>query len=252
MVNAPNLTSYFGNFKPLEPELNQAIAHSYGEISQSDRSCSLYEDIAQVYNSTDNPPYFCRRTAGKQEFAYRFKEYNNQDSERRYPSLTKRVITASSGMCLKYTSHNHTLGLDLYNNKAAYNYTFFNSTYNSTISIPITSEGWAATIYIYRGTALPHLATVNSCGARCIWIWAHRSTVPGSETSTFYQCPITISEVSNITTDLQAISDSIPRVAAASIALQGRWTGPENKKIWTQYQFYAFKYVKHLNALNPT
>lgn len=251
MVNAPNLTSYF-NFKPLGPEFNQAVAHSYGETTQSAGDCGLYEDIAQVYNSMDNPPYFCRRTPGKQEFAYRFKEYNNEDSERRYPALTKRVITASSGVCFNYTENNHTLGPDLYNNMAAYNYTFSNSTYTSTISIPISSEGWAATTYIYRGTALPHLAGVNSCGDRCMWIWAHRASIPGNDTSTFYQCPITISEVSNTTTDLQDIPDSVARVAAASIALQGRWAGSENKKIWTQYQFYAFKYVRHSNPSNLT
>lgn len=247
IVNAPNLTSYFANFRPLAPELNQAVAHSYGETLQSAGGCGRYEDIAQVYNSTDNPPYFCRRTRGKQEFAYRFKEDNKEDSGRSYPSLTNRVVTASSGVCFNYTELNHTLGRDLYNNMAAWNYTFSNSTYNSTISIPISSEGWAATTYIYRGTALPHLDAVNSCGTRCMWIWAHRASIPGNDTSTFYQCPITISEVSNTTTNLQGIPDSVARVAAASIALQGRWSGPKNKKIWTQYQFYPFKYVRHPN-----
>ena len=85
-----------------------------------------------------------------------------------YPSFTNRVITASAGECFNYTELNHTLGPDLYNNAAASKYTFSNSTYNSSISIPISYEGWTATTYIYLGTKLPHLAEVNSCGDRCM------------------------------------------------------------------------------------
>ena len=248
IVNSTNLTSYFNGQRPLGPEVNQAVAHTYGEVAQGGKGCEPYEDIAQVYNSSNDPPYFCRRTPGKQQFAYRFKEYNYDDREKIYPSFTNRIITASSGECLNYTELNHTLGPDLYNIMAAWNYTFSNSTYNSSISIPISSDGWTATTYIYRGPKLPHLAEDN-CGDRCLWIWAHRAELPGSDTSTFYQCPITISEVSNATTALQDVPDSVARVAAASIALQGRWSGPVKNKIWTQYQFYAIKYVKTFNSL---
>lgn len=252
MVDASSLIGYSNGISTLTPENNQALAHSYGEVARRAEECGRYQDIGQVYNSTDNPLYFCRRTPGKQEFAYRFKEYNQMDRERRYPSLTERVITASSGACLRYTKLHRTLGRDLYDNMAANNYTFSNSTYTSTISIPISSDGWAATTYIYRGPALPHLTVENSCGDRCMWIWAHRTSVPGNDTSTFFQCPITISKVSNATTDLQDVPDSVARVAAASIALQGRWAGPLENKIWTQYQFHAFKYVKHSTASNLT
>ena len=248
-VNASNLTGYFNGYIPLRAEDNQAVAHIYGEVAPAGKNCEPYKDIEQVYNSSNDPPYFCRRTPGKQEFAYRFKEYNYHDSQRMYPFFTNRVITASSGVCFNYIELKHTLGPDLYNHMAAANYTFSNSTYNSSISIPVSSEGWTATTYIYRGTKPPHLAEVNSCGDRCMWIWAHRASVPGNDTSTFYQCPITISEVSNTTTDLQDVPNSVARVAAASIALQGRWTGPLENKIWTQYQFYAVKYVKAFNSL---
>ena len=248
-VNASNLTTYFNGKNALGAEDNQALAHTYGEVAQGGKQCESYQDIAQVYDSPNDSPYFCRRTPGKQEFAYRFKEYNYDDSERMYPSFTNRVITASAGECFNYTELNHTLGPDLYNNLAAFNYTFSNSTYNSSISIPISSEGWTATTYIYRGTKLPHLAEVNSCGDRCMWIWAHRASVPNNDISTFYQCPITVSQVSNATTDLQEVPKSVARVAAASIALQGRWTGSVENKIWTQYQFYAIKYVKTFNNI---
>lgn len=43
-----------------------------------------------------------------------------------------------------------------------------------------------------------------------------------TEKSTFYQCPIHISPVSNATKPTQDISDDVARIAAASIALQGR------------------------------
>ena len=253
-IKASNLTDYFNGNNSLGAENNQAVAHTYGEVAQGWEKCERYEDIAQVYNSSNDPPYFCRRTPGKQEFAYRFKEYNCDDSERMYPSFTNRVVTASSGVCFNYTELHQTLGPDLYNNMAAYNYTFSNSTYNSSISIPISSEGWTVTTYIYRGTKVPHLATVNSCGDRCMWIWAHRASVPKNDTSTFYQCPITISKVSNASyaTKYLQVPDSVARVAAASIALQGRWSGPEENKIWTQYQFYAVKYVKTFNSLESS
>ena len=251
-LNASNLTSYFNGNISLGAEESQAVAHTYGEVAQGGGDCEQYEDVAQVYKSSNDPPYFCRRTPGKQEFAYRLKEYNYDDSERMYPSFTNRVITASSGVCFEYTELNHTLGPDLHNNMAANNYTFFNSTYNSSISIPTSSDGWTATTYIYRGTKPPHLATVNSCGDRCMWIWAHRTSVPEEDTSTFYQCPITVSEVSNAMTDLQDVPNSVARIAAASIALQGRWTGPVENKIWTQYQFYAVQYVKPFNSLKSS
>lgn len=250
-VNVANLTGYFNGDRLLSAEDNQALAHTYGETSQSNKECESYEDIADVYRSPNNPPYFCRRTVGKHEFAYRFKEYNPKDIERDYPSFTHRIITTSSGVCLKYTELGQSDGLDLNKNMAAKNFAFFNSTYKSNISIPISHLGWASTTYIYRGPDIPSLDQDNSCGARCLWIWAHRDSVPNNNVSTFFQCPITISEVSNMTTDLYNVPDSVARVAAASIALQGRWVlGPQpNTKIWTQYQFYAIKYVKAFSSL---
>lgn len=248
-VNASNLTSYFRNQNvSLRAEDSQALAHTYGEVARG--GCELYEDIAQVYKSSNNPPYFCRQTSGKHEFAFRFQEYNHDDRARMYPARTNRVITASSGECFQYTAHNHTLAPDLYDKMSAYNYPFYNSTYNSSISIPISSDGWSATTYIYRGKKLPHLAEANSCGDRCMWLWAHRTSVPDNDKSTFFQCPITISRVRNATTDEQDVPDWIARVAAVSIALQGRWSGPEHDKIWTQYQFYAWKYVKRFNSFD--
>ena len=238
-VTASNLASYFNGNNSLGYEDNQALAHSWGQSTKA-QPCESYMDIAEVYESRNNPFYFCRRTTGKQEFAYRFKEFNNDDVDKIYPYFTNRLVTASSGLCFEYTVLSNTFGYDHDGNKLC-NFTFSNSTYTSSISIPMSSERWSATVYIYRGPDLPQLTEVNSCGDRCLWIWAHRTSVPNNNTSTLFQCPVTISEVSNATTPLHDIPDPVARVAAASIALQGRWAWNGANKTWTQYQFNAWK-----------
>ena len=252
MVRARNLTAYFNMNVSLSDEYNQATAHSWGEISQSLRSCGPYNDIKDISNSKYDPPYYCRRTPGQQEFAYRFKEYNPSDTEGSYPFFTNRIITVSSGTCFKYEVPNASQPGPPCIDSCARNYTFHNSTYTSSICIPIASDGWSATIYMYRGTATPVLDEANSCGDRCKWIWAFRTWGPDLEPQSppaIFQCPITVSEVSNTTMDAQQIPDSVARVAAASIALQGRWTGIETNKNWTQYQFNAFKYVNNRSSI---
>ena len=242
MVRARNLTAYFNANESLSDELNQATAHSWGEISQSLESCGPYNDITDISNSKYDPPYYCRRTSEPQEFAYRFKEYNPSDTEETYPFFTDRIITVSSGTCFKYEVPNADLPGTQCIDPQARNYTFQNSTYTSSICIPIASDGWAATIYMYLGTKTPVYDEANRCGDRCMWIWAFRTWGPeiGPQSPpAIFQCPITVNEVSNATMDAQQIPDAVARVAAASIALQGRWTGPETNKIWTQYQFNA-------------
>ena len=228
---------------PLSNELNQAMAHSWGEGSQYGGLCEPYNSVADISNSKSNPPYFCRRTLGQQEFAYRFKEYNPTDVGKTYPYFTERIITVSSGTCIQYNvldaqsppTTSNCIGYP------GWNYSFFNSTYNSSLCIPFSSAGWSATIYIYNGTQPPGLDEDSSCGNRCKWIWAYRAWGPDlNDSPAIFQCPITVSEVSNTKMDAQQIPDSVARTAAASIALQGRWTGTEEDKNWIQYQFNAF------------
>ncbi len=252
MVLAKNLTAYFNINESLSDENNQAMAHTWGEGFQYAGNCGPYTDITDISNSKYDPPYFCRRTPGQQEFAYRFKEYNPNDTEKNYPYFTNRIITVSSGACFKYNVPNAKnpgiQGID----PLEHNYTFFNSTYTSSICIPKCSDGWSATIYIYRGTKTPVFDEANSCGDRCKWIWAYRAWGPNlTEPPAIFECPITVSEVSNTTTDAQQIPDSVARVAAASIALQGQWTGAVEDKDWTQYQFNAFKYVRKTIHIPP-
>ena len=244
MVLVKDLTAYYHGNESLSNENNQAVAHSWGEGYAG--NCGPYDDITDISNSKYGPPYFCRRTPGQQEFAYRFREYNPNDTGKNYPSFTNRIITVSSGACFTYfvphAEHPGTQCIDL----QGFNYTFYNSTYSSSICIPFGSAGWSSTIYIYRGKQTPVADEASSCGDRCKWVWAYRAWGPGLEDpTTIFQCPITVSEVSNTTTDAQQIPDSVARVAAASIALQGRWTGTWENPDWTQYQFNVFKYVKN-------
>ena len=118
-------------------------------------------------------------------------------------------------------------------------YDFTNGTFNSSIRIPEQSGAFDGTTYIYRGINTPQNAVTYACGLRCIWMWAHKSRGNG-ELSTFYQCPITVSPVSPVspvTNDTQNVSDGMARLAAASIALQGR---PSNQGFWNQYQLYTY------------
>ena len=223
------------------------MAHLWGESVQSSEDCHPYNDTAQIHSLHEDPPYFCRRQPlDKQEFAYRFKEYNPDDSGRLYPSLTKRVVTASSGTCFKYFEQGRVF--DASGNAV---YSFFNTTHNLNMSLPLSTEGWSSTLYMYRGINPPDLDEDSSCGSRCKWIWAHRAYGPGLDNQTaWFQCPITISQVSENATDKQQIPDSVARVSAASIALEGRWTPINNgdfnilRANWQQAQFNAYKYVK--------
>lgn len=194
----------------LSDELNQAMAHSWGVISQSLESCGPYNDNTDILNSKYDPPYYCRRTPGQQEFAYRFKEYNPSDTEETYPFFTDRIITVSSGTCFKYEVPNANLPGTQRIDSSAWNYTFHNSTYISSVCISIASGGWSATIYIYRGTETPVLHEANSCGNRCKWIWAFRTWGPNLEPQNppaISQRPITVGEVSSTRIDAQRIPD---------------------------------------------
>ncbi len=169
-------------------------------------------------------------------------EYNPKDQQRTYPLFTNRTITASAGQCFTYwLTEKPTLANDTSGNPDALEFRIFNGSVHDSIIIPRQQAGRDATTYIYRGIAPPQDTTEFSCGNRCLWMWAHKDEGYG-EKSTFYQCPITVGTVSNAKTDSQMVPDGIARLAASSIALQGRWAvnGSSTKQIWTQFRFYPF------------
>ena len=244
VVNATNLTCYFHpnpDYKCIpQQDFLLGLAHAYGESPSMPRKGS-YDQIDDVVKSTDNYGYFCRNTPG--ECAYRFVEYNPDDHQKTYPLFTNRTITASAGQCSTYwqtekaTPTNGTSGIS-----DGLRFKIFNGSDHDSIIIPQEFTGVNATTYIYRGVKTPQKATKFSCGDRCIWMWAYVSK-DYLDNSTFYQCPITISNTSNANNYTHIVPDDVTKLAASSIALEGRLaidnssidnSGP----IWTQFQFY--------------
>ena len=245
-VNAANLSSYchytydtkLYNCDPLPSRLH-GIVHAYGEYTYGSMTygedCGHYTDSHDILHSQKNPKYFCRRTPGQQEFAYRFLEYNQKDTLRIYPALTKRVITVSAGPCLDYAFSSVSKGSDT--REPWSNYTYSNGTFNGSISLPMQIDTFDGTVYTYRGFNVPQNASVWACGDRCMWMWAHKTATP-SEQSTFYQCPVTVKSVQYHGTlqEKHKVPGGIARLAASSIALQGGNSDPDLG--WSQSQFY--------------
>ena len=237
LANASNLKYYsIGPHGGYSGDVtNQARAHANGEVALA-FPCGPYNDTSQILESQDDYRYYCRKTPNRQEFAYCFNEYNPNDTHQSYPRFTNRIITASSGECFEYRM----VGEPRDGSDGNVDYKYTNGTVNGNITIPGQSSAFEGTTYIYQGINTPQKAVKYACGPRCIWMWAHKSRGPNpGQKSVFYQCPITVNLVSNTTDDTQKISDDMARIAAASIALQGR---PSSNNIWKQYQLYTFGY----------
>ena len=239
IVNATDLTCYADRFNGQKRCTGDAIdireqglAHTYGQLAQS-TDCCKYKDISEVLTSTQNCKYYCNLTPNKQEFAYRFNEYNPDDFTRAYPIFTNRTITASAGRCINYSQPNPP-------KSDGNGFSFFeyqNDTHKGNITIPDAMFALDATTYIFRGFNRPQEADLYKCGPRCLKMWAHKARGHG-EAPEFFECPITVSEVHNATNNTQKISNGIAFLAAASLGLQGR---PGSRGEWTQYQFFPFE-----------
>ncbi|MCJ1347239.1 hypothetical protein MMC31_005461 [Peltigera leucophlebia] len=253
IVSASNLSCYFHphTHECLSEDVVQGLANAYG-MSPPIFNRGTYDQIQDVVKSTENYGYFCRNTPG--ECTYRMVEYNPSDQQRTYPLFTSRTITASTGQCFKYwETENRTLTKDTSGNPGALEFKIFNGSVHDSIIIPQQLGGVDSTTYIYRGIHPPQNTTELSCGNRCLWMWAHKSEGQG-ENSTFYECPITISTVSNTKTDAQIVPDSVAKLAASSIALQGRWAvnGSSTERIWTQFRFYPYGDDMELHSQNDS
>ncbi|KAL8672238.1 MAG: hypothetical protein Q9168_003285 [Polycauliona sp. 1 TL-2023] len=123
------------------------------------------------------------------------------------------------------------------------------------IEIPASSPGASATTYMYKGFEAPQ-ETNYTCGPRCMWLWAYRNPAFTDEGNVgdppgLYKCRVTISEVSNTWRASQTVPDDVARIAAVSIALQGRWSGQLDNPNFNQYQFYSYATpweIHHRNA----
>lgn len=219
----------------------QTIAHSYGETTLAFNS-GTYNEVADILQNKEMYPYFHRTSpSNQQQVAYRFNEYNPKDTQKIYPHMTNRTIYAEARNCITY---NHISADD--NDPQTLNMTNADDTKeNQTITIPQDVLGREGTTYIYRGFHAPPVADLQSCGDRCLWMWAYRNP-SGKEPPAFYKCPVNISYVMNASLPQHQISDQTVKMAAAAIAMHGGYHGPvfdDSKKNWTSYQFYAAGYV---------
>ncbi|KAL8730350.1 MAG: hypothetical protein Q9166_004115 [cf. Caloplaca sp. 2 TL-2023] len=217
----------------------QTQAHAYGELNLA-AEYGTYHDIADILKSKHDYRYFWQPIPFRRQFAYRFKEFNPTDGQKVYPYFTDRIITAESLNCQTYSDV-------VEDDKNPRTISFKNGTVNGTITIPQAYLGREGTTYSYQGFHDPFLAGSPSvvCGLRCIYMWAYKNPSGTPEPPALYRCPVNISEVINADSKVpqHSVPDNIAKMAAASIALQGRWAGdlkkPEAEHDFKQYQFYA-------------
>lgn len=225
-------------------DVAQDLAHTYGENIRARLSCPYTID-SDIQGAPQECYYFTK--TNNREFALRYAEYNPEDSRRAYPFFTDRVVKASAGECFQYDIDKSS-SWKIDSNDGIQDVQvlkYYNSTFNGTISIPIADEAFDSTTYIYNGALPPQNATTEACGARCVWLYARRTGGPTSNrTMLLFQCPISISDVSNVSQHdaFQVLPDLNARLAAASIALTGRYTNPNRsvEKDWTQYRLYPW------------
>ncbi|KAL8722752.1 MAG: hypothetical protein Q9225_000813 [Loekoesia sp. 1 TL-2023] len=233
------------------------LAHAYGDTtlggdSKQASDCGYFTDTASVISSKQNFRYYCRRNTTIQGFAYRFNEYNPQDTQKTYPKFTNRTITAFSQPCNEYpevdgASRQTTVGDpkgSSYNYISAINFTYIDGLANQSIVIPTSTLGREGTTYIFRGFHPPAEADLFKYGDRGMRVWAYRNPGEGQEQGRFYECPVTVSGVGNVLNPKHNISDGLAREAAASIALQGQWRGESNDPNFMQWQWYAHGLVQ--------
>ena len=243
-VNITDLRCYYTEFFqrkcPLQVTV-QTVAHAYGEMILASRLNSTYSNISEVMHSKQDYQYYHRKARNQQQAAYRFKEYNPDDREKSFPYLTDRVVTAEARNCITYNE------IDSDDeDPQTFNYTNpVDAEDKGTIKISRSFLGPKGTTYIYQGVHNPINADKQSCGPRCVWMWAYKNpSADLSEPSAFYKCPVNISQVSNADPNkpIHLIPDSVAKMAAPSIALQGRFEGsPDDpsERDYHSYQFYA-------------
>lgn len=226
------------------PEVAQNQAHAYGEASLRERACNYATD-EDIFKQPQNCTYFARTNGREfgQEFAYRYSEYNPGDQARAYPYLTKRLIKTSTGQCYQYKPGRGYFELSPDGPDSVAVWPYSNGTTEGLLRIARTNMAFDSTTYAYTGLKAPQNASAVTCGPRCIWLYAVRQS--GTVThrgNDIFMCPITVSEVSDAQQPEHEVPDSTARLAAASIALSGRYTNPNgsDERHWQQFQWFPY------------
>ena len=247
MVSVPRVDCYYNQGvcttdPDQPPEVAQNEAHAYGELTQGLESCPYVTDN-DIFDSPQDCQYFRSNTS--QEFAYRFAEYNPQDRRRAYPYQTQRLIKVLPGPCYKSTTDGEDAELVDSNDgpQSIAVHHFSNGTENDTVAIPRADAAYDSTTYAYTGDQAPQNASAVACGPRCIWLYAIRASgVVRKQPTDIFKCAITVSAVTNADDPAHVVPDDTARMAAASIALSGRYTNPigDPVKRWRQFQLYPY------------
>lgn len=233
------------------PAVQMTTAHTYGELIRDQDPCQ-YTNDADIKNADQSCFYFQNNITG--EYAYRYSEYNPSDPSLSYPYATNRNIRASSSQCYQYNidwkNSPVVSGTDGDNDIRVF--AFSNKTYSAHLPIPRSAGAYNGTTFVYNGTLAPQDAPFQSCGRRCVIIYALRLNSRGDgRLSNIYSCHVTVSEVFNATEDWHQLADGNAVLAGASIALTGRSTRPpKDVTHWQQYQLY--NWGSSWNDYNPT
>lgn len=222
------------------PEVAQNVAHSYGAASLRERACPYTTDH-DILQAPQNCTYFANRN--EQEFAYRYAEYNTHDRARAYPHLTKRLIKTFPGQCYQYKTGREYQEESPDGPLSIQVWSYSNETTDGLLRVARTDTAFDSTTYAYTGIEAPQNASAVSCGPRCIWLYAIRQAgVVTHRGHDVFMCPITVSDVSNAQSPAHIVPDHTARLAAASIALTGRYTNPNGsaERHWQQYQWFPF------------
>ena len=225
------------------PESNLTFANQYGRLSRYAEQCRYISDDRRL-PADQRCDYYMRND--DQEFTYRFREWSFQDTTYAYPYLTDRTIQSSPGQCYEYKIRDPIESVDTPDGpQSSWLYSYYNETYNGTLQIPRFLAAFDSTTYIYDSVVYPQNATERLCGERCMEMFAFRSKgIHTNRTNAMFSCPITVSEVINATHPKHHVPNDVAKLAAAGIALHGRYTSPDDKnpdfKDWHQYQMYPW------------
>ena len=246
LVSVPKLDCFYNpnTYECLDaPESNLTFANAYGRLIRGAERC-MYLSNDRKLPADQLCDFYYREDW--QEFTYRFREWNANDRTFAYPYLTDRTIQAYPGKCHEYKIREPIQPVNTPDGpETGWVYSFYNETYNSSLWIPRFDAAFDATTYIYNSLAYPQEVNEMTCGDRCLQMFAFRSKgVRSNRTNAMFSCPITISEVSNPTQPAHHVTADIAKIAAAAIALHGRYTTPDDKrpdeKDWHQFQLYPW------------
>ncbi len=224
----------------IQYQLDPAVAHTYGQLgTYRGQNCS-YQSTEDINNGPQTCPYFIRND--RREFAVRYADSNPTDLANAYPYYgAERIVTTTATNCNKYLPPGPSIANGPDGIASEFVWQFENSTGTYSLTIPRSSLAVRSTTYIWNGTNLPLSATWQTCGQRCVVLYALRDMFDGPNQFSIFQCHITVSPVSNATDPVHELSDGMARTAAASIALSGRWRIPCSNCSWDWRQFQLYQ-----------